>query len=231
MHLAPAEAIAPSQDREMMHFKTFWTAVFICVGKCTWKLKMKLFLTVVKQTKTWKSMFKEELFWFFAAPYTAAPETRTWEFFPSWQCNSGRKYQQTFCSSEKLGFKYMLSISDSEQRTCCRSRKQYPNVASQNSASQKSPTVTSIQITVVPEDIIHTWDFSANTNKFLFSTVMLIPVWVPHVRVSYLNTGSRKKDYSFPEFMHELYIIKIQRSNKLTLLVGNLQFFWKTKGQ
>lgn len=173
-----------------------------------------------------KSVFKEELFCFFAAPYIAAPETRTWGFFSSWQCDCGRKDHTDFLFFRKAGFKYMLSISDSEQRTCYGSKKQYPHIASQNSASQKLPMVTSIQKNKLYLKTLYTHRiFSANSNKFLFSIVMLIPICVPHAGVSYLNTGSRKKDYSFPEFTNAPYIIKIESSNKLTLLVGNLQFF------
>lgn len=80
-----------------------------------------------------KSVFKEELFWFFAAPYTAAPETRTWDFFPVG--NATVKDHTDFLFFREVWFKYILSISDSKQRTCYRSKKQYPKTVSRSSSS------------------------------------------------------------------------------------------------
>lgn len=103
----------------------------------------------------------------------------------------------------------MSSISDSEQRTSYKSRKQYPNIASQNSASQKLPTAASIQIKAVPETLHTCRIMSENNTKFLFSAVNVDSNLSPtHVGICYLNTCSRKTDYSFPEFVYAAYSIK-----------------------
>lgn len=91
----------------------------------------------------------------------------------------GRKIIETLHSSERLGLKKCSAFLTLKQRTCYRSRQQYPtNTALQNPASQNSP---SLQIKDVHQTLQTGKFIRENNTKFLFSTVMLIPICVLHM--------------------------------------------------